>query len=161
MNRWLPVDDERLRDACARGLSSPEIATLLGRSRQAVNYRVHKLGVARPRWRRDDPAARFWPKVDKTATCWLWTASVFENGYGLFHLDDRNLKAHRYAYELLVGPIPDGLEVRHTCDVARCVNPEHLSLGTHAENMADMVERDRAARGKRNGRYRHGRRIAA
>jgi hypothetical protein len=152
MRAWTEREDEQLREACAARLSSPEIAVRLGRSRQAINGRVHK---------RIAPAARFWAKVAKGDGCWLWTASVFENGYGLFHCDERNVKAHRFAYELCVGPIPEGLEVRHRCDVPRCVNPDHLEVGTHAENMADMVRRGRVARGARNGRSIHGRRAIA
>lgn len=80
------------------------------------------------------PAQRFWAKVDPTGPCWLWTAGVDGTGYGQLKVGKRTLKAHRFAYELLVGPVPDGLELDHLCRVRHCVNPGHLEPVTHAEN---------------------------
>lgn len=78
---------------------------------------------------------RFWRKVEKTDTCWLWRASLSHNGYGAFQYDGRPRPAHRYSYELLVGPIPEGLEIDHLCRVRHCVNPDHLEAVTHLENV--------------------------
>jgi HNH endonuclease len=84
---------------------------------------------------------RFWPKVHKTETCWLWTASLDMTGYGQFVADTsgpvmRPIKAHRFAYEDLVGPIPEGFEVDHLCKVKACVNPAHLEAVTpYVNNM--------------------------
>lgn len=84
--------------------------------------------------RTQSPADRFWAKVDKTDDCWLWTAST-NNGYGSISLGARKrVQAHRFAYELLVGPIPDGLELDHLCRVRHCVNPAHLEPVTAREN---------------------------
>lgn len=82
-----------------------------------------------------DVARRFWRRVDKTDTCWLWTGSVKPDGYGSLWVDGRIIGAHRVSYELLRGPIPKGHEIDHLCRVPGCVNPDHLEAVTHRENM--------------------------
>lgn len=83
---------------------------------------------------------RFWAKVDKSGPggCWLWTAWL-SGGYGRFRVGPRLVYAHRLAYELLVGPIPEGLELDHVrargCTSKACVNPAHLEPVTHRENV--------------------------
>lgn len=77
---------------------------------------------------------RFWSKVEKTAGCWRWKASLDGKGYGKFHYDGKHRRAHRVAYELLVGEIPEGLALDHLCSNPVCVNPDHLEPVTHAEN---------------------------
>ncbi len=79
---------------------------------------------------------RFWSKVNKTESCWLWTASINPEGYGKFWVAGKGrLRAHRVAYELVVGPIPEGLQIDHLCRVRHCVNPSHLEPVTHRENL--------------------------
>lgn len=86
--------------------------------------------------------------------CWLWTRGLSSDGYGRIYLPGarRATQAHRAAYEDAVGPIPPGKEVLHQCDTPACINPRHLRVGSHAENMAEMSARDRASRGQGNPR---------
>lgn len=77
---------------------------------------------------------RFWTKVEKTETCWLWTRGL-NRGYGNFHGNRKTNLAHRYCYELLKGPIPEGMQLDHLCRTPRCVNPDHLEPVTGLENM--------------------------
>lgn len=81
-----------------------------------------------------DRISIFWAKVDKTQTCWNWTGGLTFYGYGRFNIDNTRWPVHRLAYELLVGPIPDGLVLDHLCRNRRCVNPEHLEPVTGREN---------------------------
>jgi len=89
--------------------------------------------------KRQSVEPRFLAKVEKTDTCWLWTAWIERNGYGRFWLDGRQHGAHRVAYELYVGPIPVGLEIDHLCRVRHCVNPDHLEAVTASENARRMA----------------------
>lgn len=95
-------------------------------------------------------AARFWAKVDvrRAGECWPWKNATNEHGYGLIRVNGGNVKAHRLALELSDGVrrMPDE-KVRHRCDNPPCCNPAHLIPGTQADNIADMVERGRVARG--------------
>lgn len=82
-----------------------------------------------------DAPARFFAKVNKTDTCWLWTGHVSVHGYGKFWADGLNLGAHRWSYQYHVGPIPEGLHLDHLCRVRNCVNPAHLEPVTCQENL--------------------------
>lgn len=74
--------------------------------------------------------------VDPESGCWLWTASLNKYGYGQFRVRPRTRGAHRVAYEALIGPIPEGMQLDHLCRVRRCVNPAHLEPVTMAVNIA-------------------------
>lgn len=98
---------------------------------------------------------RFWSKVDKTpghgpnGDCWLWTAGLFDDGYGVFQIEGAARRAHRLAWEFTHGSLPsftnmkDGIVIRHKCHTPRCCNPDHLEPGTTADNVRD---RDLAGR---------------
>ena len=89
-------------------------------------------------------AASFWAKVNKTEGCWLWTSYRNEHGYGLLSFRGvKNRRAHRIAWELTNGAIPHGLQVLHRCDVRTCVRPDHLFLGTNADNLLDCAKKGR------------------
>lgn len=81
--------------------------------------------------------------------CILWTAAVNNNGYGVLGKKRGLNYAHRISYEIHVGTIPDGMHILHKCDTPRCINPNHMSLGTHQDNMADMVKKSRHVHGER------------
>lgn len=93
--------------------------------------------------------------LDCTGECWIWQRSCIQGGYGTFvHFGGKGNLAHRFAYELWVGPIPDDTFVLHHCDNPPCCNPEHLFLGTHKDNMRDMVQKRRQTRGEHHPRNR-------
>lgn len=104
--------------------------------------------------------SKFWRRVIVGDGCWIWTGATDTRGYGHLRWRGRIVRAHRLAYELVNGPIPagsghHGMVVRHSCDRRICCNPEHLLLGTQADNAADLRERGRRkgrAAGSENGR---------
>lgn len=97
----------------------------------------------RPQYTTRD-ATRFWTKVDQTGDCWLWTSTKQSMGYGVFCFNKKSrMLAHRFAYTVIHGDIPAGMCVCHHCDTPLCVNPAHLFLGTHQDNMNDMIAKGR------------------
>jgi hypothetical protein len=93
---------------------------------------------------------RFWAKVQKTDGCWLWIAGTIPDGYGViaikFQNGWRSVLAHRLAWEFKNGPIPEGMEVCHSCDIRNCVREDHLFLGTRLDNIRDAAEKGRLLR---------------
>lgn len=79
--------------------------------------------------------------------CWVWT-SYTDGRYGLLSIKGKEEKAHRASYSLFKGKIPSGMSVCHSCDNTLCINPEHLFIGTHYDNMQDMAIKDRANNGR-------------
>ena len=97
----------------------------------------------------DKQESRFWSHVDKSAEpggCWIWTGALNAAGYGRVYWEKtRHNIAHRVAYQIALGAIPKGMFVLHRCDNPRCVNPDHLFLGTHQDNMKDMRAKGRSS----------------
>lgn len=113
---------------------------------ESVKINGKKRGVFVSKGKRQPLVERFWEKVNKTEGCWLWTAAKKQKNYGMIGvLPSRNRLAHRVSWELHNGPIPQGMKVLHKCDNPPCVRPEHLFLGTHQDNMRDMVSKHRGS----------------
>ena len=102
----------------------------------------------------------FWQSLDKNGPlpehhpelgpCWLWTGNKSPSGYGVLRRFNKDIRAHRFAYQLSQGEIPFGLRVHHHCDRRNCCAPTHLWLGTHKQNMGDMTDKGRQSHGDKH-----------
>jgi hypothetical protein len=157
--RYSPEQIEAIRAGVVRGIGSPTIARELGVSVTGVLHVVRRLGLARPR--RPSVAERFWAQVQRAGPdqCWIWMGrrASSRGDYGAFDIRSRTGKrfrphhAHRVAWELTYGPVPDGLFVCHRCDNPPCCNPAHLFLGSAADNNHDKCAKGRQVFGERHG----------
>ena len=90
-----------------------------------------------------NPLTRFWEKVWRTSSCWIWLGSRDNGGYGTFHFKGKLVRAHRFSWELINGPIPNNKLILHKCDNPPCINPNHLYVGDYKDNMRDAQLRGR------------------
>ncbi len=101
---------------------------------------------------RPDVKTRLLFRIEKTKSgCWEWLGPRHWLGYASIWVEGKNQPVHRVSYQTFKGPIPKGLYVCHTCDNPPCINPKHLFLGTHIDNIKDAVSKGRHARGEKNG----------
>jgi hypothetical protein len=104
--------------------------------------------IRHQKYRNDTVSDKFWDRVHKTDSCWLWTGSLFPSGYGRIQIKGRSVRAHRLSWEIKNGDISSGLVVCHKCDNTKCVRPDHLFLGTHLDNARDRNSKGRQAKGE-------------
>lgn len=120
---------QRVREAYMQNPFMTHVARELGISSSFVSAALDEELIHQAKAALDK--RQFLSKIHKTDSCWIWTGSLRGRGYGAF----RDTSAHRVAYEMFVGPITDGLHVHHECGLTFCVNPDHLRLATHTENV--------------------------
>ncbi len=138
LRRDFPLGENTVAETklCECGCGQP---TLIARQTRSIrgDVRGQPVHFIHGHNKRRNALDRFWSKVDKHSlnACWTWQAQLNEGGYGRFFNGHEQIPAHRFAYELLVGPIPEGLEPDHLCRNRDCVNPYHLEVVDHRTNV--------------------------
>lgn len=143
MTKWTKAEVEVLTQLYGQLYAPALVEKLAGRTPDQIRAKATQLGLTKKRLPERE---RFESFINKDGDCWEWMGSKFRDGYGQFHAANRNRRAHRYSYELYVGPIPADLCVCHRCDNPSCVDPEHLFLGTNQENATDRQMKGRTSR---------------
>lgn len=96
------------------------------------------------------PEERFWASVDTSGSCWKWTEDINDSGYGIIRIGKKSVRAHRFAWELLVDEIPEGMQIDHRCRHRECVRPEHLRVVTNKQNQEHISMRSTNTSGYRS-----------
>jgi hypothetical protein len=117
-------------------------------STRSGRCRARKAGFDVPKQKPGPKQKAFADFVKMVGDCEIWQGEPNKDGYGRYHVDGKTVAAHRYAWELVNGPIPDGVLLMHSCDNPACVKVKHLSPGGHTENQADKFAKDRQAKGE-------------
>lgn len=120
------------------------------RKRRCAQCQRDLIALARLRPISPAKAEAFWTRVKRGEGCWEWQGEIAWTGYGRWVVSRVHWAAHRLAYTLANGPIPDGQIVCHSCDNRRCVRPDHLWLGTYSDNIQDALRKGRMATGDRH-----------
>lgn len=144
-----------------QSVSPKDIAEMYGITRNHVYKLLEKRGIKRDRIRGMLQAKpRYSSLIERlegkympepNSGCWLWDATMFDDGYGAIVIDGKRLKAHRVSFIAYKGDIPEGMKLLHKCDVRCCINPNHLRPGTQADNQQDMKQKRRSTYGERSG----------
>ena len=113
-------------------------------------YAARKAGLDVPKRKPGKVGRDFWSMVEKTEDCWLWRGTIGAGGYGYHSTLGKEIRAHRYVLEHILGQDISGKVVMHKCDNPRCCNPDHLVVGTQADNIKDKVAKKRQAMGEKN-----------
>lgn len=141
------VDRKSVCASYEQGLSIAKVARQHGITGTYATAILKEAGIYRPSAQGEHG---FWSRMSKGDRCWEWQGKTRPDGYGILSFRGRPYqRAHRVAYELIYGPIPDGLHVCHHCDNPPCCRPDHLFLGPPAANLADMRSKDRSCYGDR------------
>lgn len=127
----MTIHGSRLKPFCECGCGERLPHGLHWRRNRFIDGHQYRMGTI-------NAVSRFWSKVKPPlgiGECWIWLGTDAGNGYGVFFYQHKNIQAHRFAYECLIGKIPDGLQIDHLCRNRKCVNPYHLEPVTTRENL--------------------------
>jgi hypothetical protein len=142
------MNDERLKEIRKPNATCEQCGSTFYK-KPAESRRTRHAFCSKPcrgKWLKTQWVETFMSRVEKSADCWLWKGNVNANGYGTCRTSGIVARAHRASWTLAHGEIPKGMQVLHRCDNPPCVNPDHLFLGTHIDNMIDKASKGRARR---------------
>lgn len=152
MNKWTRKEIKILKDNYQIKSQKDLMILLPDRTRNSIRLKAFSLKLC---YQCGTPEKRFWKHIDKKENneCWDWIGACNKYGYGQIRLNDKVIRVHRFSWIIHNGKIPGDLYVLHKCDNPLCVNPNHLFLGTHQDNMDDMInkKRDNKAKGENHG----------